>query len=126
MFGQSRLSIVNGMYYFRAVVPEDLRSHYGERKVIKQSLKTKDKARARILCGAMSLELDKEFLAHRIRAGTAQLYSDSEFSGERATPVQKCDEVLNHDICEFLREDEQAATRRAIVRAAATIFQEQQ
>ena len=32
---------------------------------------------------------------------------------------------VEHRFDEFLREDEQAATRRAIVRAAATIFQEQ-
>ena len=105
MFGQSRLSSINGTYYFRAVIPEDVRVHFG-RKVIKESLKTKDKAKARILCGARSLEIDKQILAYRVRAGTAQLEDGFELADDRATPVQKCDEVLNHDICEFLREDE--------------------
>ncbi len=66
MYGQTRLHKGGSIDYFRAMVPTDLRSHFGKREIV-YSLRTKDKATR--LVRRASVEPDKQF--ERIHAEPA-------------------------------------------------------
>lgn len=68
MYGQTRLHRRGSIYYFRAMVPKDLRSHFGKREIV-YSLRTKDREQAIRLVRRASVELDEQF--ERIRADQA-------------------------------------------------------
>jgi hypothetical protein len=65
MYGQTRLHRRGSVYYFRAMVPKDLRDHFGKREIV-YSLRTRDGAEAIRLVRRASVDLDEQF--ERIRA----------------------------------------------------------
>jgi hypothetical protein len=54
----------NGIYYFRRVIPKDLRETYGKREEL-ISLKTRDLAEARRAYHRVALEVDQRIEEHR-------------------------------------------------------------
>ena len=64
MYSQTRLHKRGSVYYFRAMVPKDLRSYFGKQEII-YSLRTKDKTKAIALVRQASPEWDRKFEAAR-------------------------------------------------------------
>lgn len=62
MYTQTRLSKRGSTFYFRAMIPKELQSHYGKREIV-YSLRTKDRQEASRLVRQASAKLDAEFEA---------------------------------------------------------------
>lgn len=67
---QTYLTRRNGVYYFRRVIPEDLRAGYSNKKELVWSLRTRGAKRARELAQIEALKTTQEF-AHRRRLLTS-------------------------------------------------------
>jgi len=64
MYTQTRLSKRGSTYYFRAMIPKSLQSHYGKKEIV-YSLRTKNRQEASRLVRQASVKLDAEFDAAR-------------------------------------------------------------
>lgn len=77
-----RLTRRSGVYYFRAKVPVDLQSHYGTKREITYSLKTKDLKEALVSVRVETVKVDQEFdaIRRRLNATPRDILSDAEIS----------------------------------------------
>ena len=91
MYGQTRLHRRGSVYYFRAMVPKDLRDHFGKREIV-YSLRTKDRAEAMRLVRRASVDLDEQF--ERLRA---------ERAGRAPRTLSHVDDQVIETLCERWR-----------------------
>ena len=91
MYGQTRLHRRGSVYYFRAMVPKDLRDHFGKQEIV-YSLRTKDRAEAMRLVRRASVDLDEQF--ERLRA---------ERAGRTPRTLSHVDDQVIETLCERWR-----------------------